>query len=228
VFAWADHGLSAMLGLLVILIFVVQPLGEIGIAGRALTTLFFSLTLISGAWAVAGTRRPAIGVGALVLAGLFVRGLRLWRGGSSLVFPSAAVSFVFCVAVALVVLAQVFREGRITFHRIRGAVAAYLLLGLAWAFAYEMVALESPGAFTMPATDTVAGHELISPFVYFSFVTLTTVGYGDVTPIHPFARSLVTLEALVGQLFPATLLARLVSMQLSQYGEDVDNEEIRA
>jgi hypothetical protein len=223
----ADRGLSAMLVLLVILIFVVQPLGEIGVAGRAVTTLVFSLMLISSVWAVAGTRRSAVVVGVVVTATLLVRWLRLWLGSGSLVFPSALVSLVFCVVVALVVLAQVFRAGRITVHHVQGAVAAYLLLGMAWAFAYELVVFEWPAAFVMPAVDATTSRELISHFVYFSFVTLTTVGYGDVTAIHPFARSLVTIEALVGQLFPAILLARLVSMELLHRGDAAVKEESR-
>jgi hypothetical protein len=224
----ADHGLSALLALLVILIFVVQPLGEIGVAGRVVTTLFFALVLISGVWAVAGTRRSALVVAAVVTAALLVRGLRLWLGSGSLVFSNALVSLVFCVVVVLVVLAQVFREGAITMHRIQGAVAAYLLLGMAWAFAYELVVFEWPAAFTMPAVAAPASRELISHFVYFSFVTLTTVGYGDVTAVHPVARSLVTTEALVGQLFPAILLARLVSMELLHRDDGAANKEIRA
>ena len=223
----ADRGLSAMLALLVILIFVVQPLGDIGVTGRAVTTLFFSMMLISGVWAVGGTRGPARIVGAVVLAGLAVRGLRLWLGSGSLVVPNAVVSLVFCVVVALVILAQVFRAGPITFHRIQGAVAAYLLLGIAWAFAYEMVALKWPAAFTMPGPQQIDSRALISQFVYFSFVTLTTVGYGDVSAVHPIARSLVTIEALVGQLFPAILLARLVSMELL-HRRDAANEDIDA
>ena len=215
-----------MLALLVLLILIVQPLGELGVVGRVLTTIYFSVTLISGVWTVAGTRRGVVAVGALVLAGLLVRAMQLWRGNDSFLVSSALVSCVFCVVVAAVVLAQVFRAGPITFHRIRGAVAAYLLLGLAWAFAYEAVTIERPGAFTMPTRYVTSGDEPISHFVYFSFVTLTTVGYGDVTAIHPLARSLVIIEALLGQLFPAILLARLVSLQTSPR-DDGANKEIR-
>jgi hypothetical protein len=125
------------------------------------------------------------------------------------------VSLVFCGVLALVVLVQVFREGPITAHRIRGAVAVYLLLGLGWAFAYRLVAIARPDAFAFPAGTAVAqGEDHTWRLVYFSFVTLTTVGYGDITAAHPVARSLVVCEALVGQLFPAILLARLVSMEI--------------
>jgi hypothetical protein len=87
-------------------------------------------------------------------------------------------------------------------------VAAYLLLGLAWALAYDIVALVAPGAFSAPsAVEARKGR-----FIYFSFVTLSTLGYGDMTPVHPVARSLAAAEALTGQLYPAILLGRLVSL----------------
>jgi hypothetical protein len=109
----------------------------------------------------------------------------------------------------------VFREGPVTWYRIQGAVAFYLLLGLAWAGAYELIELHWPNAFAPPPSTMMnQSEDPTARFVYFSFVTLTTVGYGDVTAVHPLARSLVTLEALMGQLFPAILLARLVSMEL--------------
>ena len=212
---WAtDRSLTILLLLLGVGIFVIHPLGDIDVAGRLLTSLFFSLILISGVAAVAKHARTTVFVGSVVLISLVLRWLRLWLGGGSLATSDALSSSLFCVILAAVVLAQVFREGPITWHRIQGAVAVYLLLGLAWAFAYELVALQWPNAFAPPPSSVAPQDGLTSHFVYFSFVTLTTVGYGDITAVHPVARSLVTIEALIGQLFPAILIARLVSMEL--------------
>ena len=130
------------------------------------------------------------------------------RWGPFSVQATAAAGLVSVAAMALVVLAQAFRAGPVNVHRIQGAVAAYLLLGLVWALAYELVALVAAGAFS----GTGLGGAGRPDFIYFSFVTLTTVGYGDVTPVHPVARSLAVAEALTGQLYPAILLARLVSL----------------
>jgi Ion channel len=110
-----------------------------------------------------------------------------------------------------IVLAQTLRRGPITFHRIQGAVAAYLLLGVIWAHAYSLLAILRPGAFSGPV-DTADGPRAL---LYFSFVTLTTVGYGDVLPVHPVARSLAVLEAVVGPLYLAILVARLVSLAVA-------------
>jgi hypothetical protein len=94
-----------------------------------------------------------------------------------------------------------------------GAVAAYLLIGMTWCVAYYLVALWIPGAFSTQGS--FGGREpLQSQLFYFSFATLTSTGYGDITAVHPIGRMLVILEGVVGQLFPAILIARLVSLQL--------------
>jgi hypothetical protein len=62
---------------------------------------------------------------------------------------------------------------------------------------------------------TLQGNFGIGNLIYFSFVTLTTIGYGDVVPLHPYARGLANVEAIIGQLYPATLLARLVTLELA-------------
>jgi hypothetical protein len=108
-----------------------------------------------------------------------------------------------------VVLALVVRRGPITPRRIQGAIAVYLLLGFIWAQLYELVALWRPGAFT----GAVEGMGSL-PWTYYSFVTLTTMGYGDIMPVHPLARAVAVLEALTGQLYLAIMLARLVSLEL--------------
>jgi hypothetical protein len=108
----------------------------------------------------------------------------------------------------------VFGAGRITYHRVVGAVLLYLIIGLIFVALYGFVALKMPEAFTnLPALHgdfAVAGN-----LIYFSFVTLTTTGYGDIAPLHPYARSLANVEAIIGQIYPATLLARLVTLELA-------------
>jgi hypothetical protein len=210
-----DRSLAVLLALLGVMLFIVIPMEELGVVGRVVIVVGFSLILVSGVGAVAKNRVPKVLVGGLVVTNLAVQWLSFWRGGANFAVWDAAVSLVFCGALAVVVLVQVFREGPITAQRIQGAVAVYLLLGLGWAFAYTLVAIARPDAFVLPAgTDGALDKDHTWRFVYFSFVTLTTVGYGDITAAHPVARSLVLCEALVGQLFPAILLARLVSMEI--------------
>ena len=92
-----------------------------------------------------------------------------------------------------------------------GAVALYLMLGIIWATAYEIVGLLDHAAFSA-APEQARGLER---WFYFSFTTLTTVGYGDIAPLSRAARAFAMLEALVGQLYPAIILARLVTLQTS-------------
>jgi hypothetical protein len=83
-----------------------------------------------------------------------------------------------------------------------------------FAFLYSLIEELAPGAFNMPADWSRTASSSGEAFYYFSIVTLTTVGFGDITAVHPFVRSLVMLEALIGQLYPAILLARLVTLEL--------------
>jgi len=202
-----DRALSLLLVFLCGLIFVVVPLGEMHVLGRVVLGASVSLLLISGVMAVRRDALTVVLVGGLVVASLAVRWTRVALGVPGLEAWNAFFSMIACAALAAVVLAQVFRSGPITSHRIQGAIAVYLLLGLLWAFGYELVDLMRPAAFSPAQASSDFSH-----FLYFSFIALTTVGFGDITPVDPLARSLASLEALVGQLYPAILLARLVTL----------------
>jgi hypothetical protein len=90
-------------------------------------------------------------------------------------------------------------------------MAVYIILGILWGELFVLVYLFDPSSFYFqPASQF--GEPPVSELLYFSFTTLTTLGVGDILPVHPMARSLTTLEALVGQLYPAVLLARLVTL----------------
>jgi Ion channel len=102
--------------------------------------------------------------------------------------------------------------GVITVHRVLGAIALYLNLGLMFGTVYRLVWYFVPDSLTnIPA---VIGWQAYGAILYFSFVTLTSIGFGDIAPVHPFVRMLTNLEAIIGQLYPATLLARLITLEL--------------
>lgn len=209
----ADWHLSFLLGLLLALVFVLYPMSDGGpLIGMALQA-FFSLILLSGVSMVARSRTARLLTAALAVGTAAVGWVRVYVPSERLAVISIAMWMVFLAVLAAVILVRVFSEGGINFHRIQGAVAVYLLLGVIWAGGYRLVMHFAPTAFNPPP----AGDEatLMSRLVYFSFVTLTTVGYGDVTAVYPAARSLALLEALAGQLFPAVLIARLVSLEVS-------------
>jgi hypothetical protein len=199
--------------MLLLVIFVLYPLSGRGPFGGVVLQLVLSLILISGV-ALVAPKRSALVLAALLAAGTGAIGwIRLYKSSEPLTVLGTLLWIVFLSLLAAVILLRVLREGRMNLHRIQGAVCVYLLLGVIWSGCYVLVVQFDPAAFNVPGS--TADETLTSRLVYFSFVTLTTVGYGDVTAVHPAARSLALLEALTGQLFPAVLLARLVGMELS-------------
>jgi hypothetical protein len=214
----ADYGLSIFLALQVSLVFFQPMLRSVGGSGRIIGDVIFTLLLITGAGVVPRRRPMAITVGVAVSVALLLRWTTLFMPFGWLQELRTISALVCYCLLIMMTLAQVFREGPVTIHRVQGAIAVYLLLGLAWAASYELLVLMRPGAFTG------AGVDLDTPrsWIYYSFVTLTTVGYGDITPVHPLARSLAVFEALTGQLFPAILLARLVSLVQTGRGRTTD------
>jgi Ion channel len=112
-----------------------------------------------------------------------------------------------------VVARAVFAPGRISYHHIMGAILLYLAIAIIFVALLTFVGSLVPKAFSGMSTEDSSA--LASNLIYFSFTTLTTTGYGDIFPVHPVARSLCNLEAIFGQLYPATLLARLVTLEIA-------------
>ena len=212
----ADRGLTIFLVLIVLGTFVVPVLTGGRPGTRFVGDVVFSLFLVTGAWAVSWKRSTAVLVSVSAAAALVVRWTARFVPSLDLTVWTTTSSLVTEVLLAAIVLARVFQGGRINRQRIEGAVAAYLLIGVIWADAYELVALSVPGAFA----GTRAAGATLHDFLFFSFVTLTTVGYGDITPVIPVSRSLANVEALIGQLYPAILLARLVSLEATWRARD--------
>jgi hypothetical protein len=149
-----------------------------------------------------------IGLGLSTLATV----LRLQHPSTLDLYLDASAWILLGLALSWVVARAVFAPGRITYHRIMGAILLYLAIGLTFVALYTFVGLLIPDAYSgMAVTDTPT---LASTIIYFSFGTLTTAGSGDIAPLHPIARSLCNVEAMIGQLYPATLLARLVTLEI--------------
>ena len=213
-FWWRDRGFSALL-LLLILVFFLSPFLDTWLA-KIFLSIFLVLLLISGT-AYTTTRRFPRLVSLVVATVALIFGVLRYFIESRLILGCSYISTaVFFFLLISVLLKQVFRDGPVTGHRIRGAIAAFLLIGITWAFIYESIAVFIPGAFSFSPSLTAAPGEPEhqSALAYYSFVTMTTLGYGDILPVHPAARLFAVIEALIGMLYPATLLARLVSLQI--------------
>ncbi len=120
----------------------------------------------------------------------------------------------FFISTAIKTARQVLFTGDIDGNKILGAICLYLLMGLIWAVLYTLLQLEFSGSF--PAMNSHSNWFTLFPeFIYFSFVTITTLGFGDISPTLPVARFLVYLEAVVGQFYLAILVASLVGSRMS-------------
>jgi hypothetical protein len=209
---WSDPLLTTLTVLLILMMFVFAPLQAVGIKLFQVLSFLSALGLIAGIFLLSGS--PTVVVALLSAFGM--AGTAAW---SRLNAPSvldvyllAGALLIMGVAMVGVVARTVFAAGRVTHHRITGAILVYLSIALTFTALFTIVGLLVPNAFSgMTFKDDPA---LASNVIYFSFVTLTSTGYGDVFPVHPVARSLCNLETIIGQLYPATLLARLVSLEI--------------
>ena len=207
---YRETGLSVILVLQATIIFVVSPLAGTGhFSGEVVEALRFSLAAV--AILIVNRSRPVgLVVGATFVVSLACTMLlRNGAAGQAIYVANILVTIAFDLAVAWTVAHAAFDNGRISIHRIMGAVILYLYIGLIFAGVYRLAAMYlHPGFNGLP--DQRRG--TLSGLLYFSLSTLTTSGYGDITPVHPFLRSLANLEAVIGQLYPATFLARLVTL----------------
>jgi hypothetical protein len=211
-----DLALTVLLIFLLLHVFLLYPLAQFG-SVKIATKIFFLLILVTGAMAASGNRLFR----SLVFSGSFIGFVFIWMKDlfphEIFLYLNNGLGLFFLVLLTLLILAQTFREGPTTSHRITGAVAGYLLLGLIWSQAYDLIALSLPGAFSVSGNPPPQDAETLQPHLfYFSYVTLTTLGYGDIVAVHPVARTFVILEGVIGQLFPAILISRLVSLHVQE------------
>ena len=217
-YAWQDRirdpSLTVLLVLELAAIFLATPLAAKGlpvaraIADTLVLAVLVIVVLLSKKW----------GAIFLILLGLAVSAAsylpsRDWSLVSIAVFRRGGNILVFS-ALTWVVAHAVYAPGRITFHRLQGAIVIYLSLATIFAAAYSLVWELNPGAFAN-LVPRMGDPEEVATMLYFSFTTLTTTGYGDIVPIDPFARSLANLESVIGSFYLAITVARLVTMELA-------------
>ncbi len=223
----AKHGFRILTGALVLVVGQ-QLLGLQTALNPIVISMLTGAALTASLWWV--HRRPVVfwaGVALLLLAlggGQWLVGRELGSAGGS---PFHAPFFFF---LATTVLRQVLRSERAAEDTLLGSACAYILVGLAFASAYEAVEFFSPGAIAGLDQSGATG-SVFSQLVYFSLVTLTTLGFGDLAPVHPFCQSLAIVESVVGVLFPALIVARIIGAyslgaadELESRGDEGDRE----
>lgn len=143
---------------------------------------------------------------ALIVATLFSQ---LFKWETQLIYhfslPAATVFFAY---IAWIILLSIFKQKKLSADQLSGAIVAYLLIGIIWALLYSYIELLCPNSFSFVSADDLQAKG--SALFYYSFVTLTTLGYGDILPISQFARMVAYLEAVTGVMYTAILVAGLV------------------
>lgn len=219
----SDKLLTTLTILLSLLVFVIAPLEANGVIAGRFFGLVFGAVLIPAAFMLAANRVAAGSIVVAIIMLVIASEMELRESTLADTCLDTLAWLIAGVTLIAVVSRAVFGPGKITIHRIVGGVLLYLVLGLTFVALF--------GFLTIFVSDAFKGLELrqgnfaiAGNLIYFSFVTLTTIGYGDITPLHPYVRGLANFEAVIGQLYPATLLARLVTLELAAEQTDAGRE----
>lgn len=186
----------------------------LGETGALLTESAVAVSLIAALLTVGAN--PQLFRVALVLIAINVVATALWLFTDSVIAgrTANAAGFAFLCTLALSAMRTILEPGPVTLDKMIGALCIYLLIGIAWAELYQLIYSFNSHSFS--GFGDQAGHLLSWRMNYFSFVTLTTLGYGDILPATALAQSITVIETLVGQLYLAVLVAALVSSYLAE------------
>lgn len=209
------YGGSGSVLLIALLAYVgLHPLALGGSTARIAGGLIVVIIMVSGTMAASRSHvLRAIGV-VLATATLCLQ-VAWFVTDDRMVEAAMMASFaVFCFFTASVILRHVLSFGPLYADRVHAALSVYILLAFAWAGAYAMIEILSPGAFSFPAGIGAKdqGGPLLADMMHLSIAALTSTGFGDITPIAPFARSLSQLEQLTGVFYIAVLISRLIGL----------------
>jgi hypothetical protein len=206
----SDQLLTVQTLSLSVLLFVAAPLQANGLLTPPFFGLLFGFVLIPGVFMVSGNRGAVVLI--LVAIALVVAAAAIGARHPSTVdrLLDDIAWLIAGLTLSGIVARAVFAPGKVTFHRVVGGALLYLTIGLIFVGLIGFVVLLDPNALT----NLPPSQENLPEYIYYSFTTLSTTGYGDILPVHPYARGLANIEQMIGQLFPATLLARLVTLEL--------------
>jgi hypothetical protein len=210
---YSDRLLSVLTVLLLLLMFVVAPFQAAGIIIFEAFGVIVGLVMVAGVLVISASPAATFVILAAFSLNIVVIIARLYKPFANDLYLVAAAWFIIVFTLGFVVARKVFSPGSINYHRIVGAVLLYLLIAMAFVSLFTLVGLLTSNAFS--GLVLADNSKTTSSLIYFSFVTLTSTGYGDIVPVHPVARSLCNVESIIGQLYPATLLARLVSLEIA-------------
>lgn len=209
---WTEEsGLTSMLILLCISNFIITPFFEKGQLLHILIRVIWVALLFAGITTLSETKLQRRLFSIIPILLITVNLIAFFRDTPLLVYLEIVADVAVFTLLIGMVFVKVFEKGPVTFHRIVGAVAGYMLIGNLWAVLFQFLYIQVPGSIQLAASDA---DSVIKPatFIYFSYTTLTTTGFGDILPTQTITRTLVIIEQLIGVFYPAVLIGRLVSL----------------
>lgn len=192
------------------------------LSGQRVVNISLMFTIVFAVWSVDygdGNRLMGWKIAmSLIMVGLMV-GDSILEDNRLALFQLVS-SFLFLTFTLHLCWRQVIFSGIVDGNKIVGAICIYILIGLIWAFGYLIVEQLFPGSFK-GLGETVPWQFNLEPLIYYSMVTMTTLGYGDITPQLPLARFLAFMEAITGVFYTTILVASLIGMRLAQHNEEL-------
>jgi Ion channel len=215
------HGRSIYLLVSLLALVAIGPWLTENVVGRGVWELLFTLVTLSSIHVLRLKRGEALIAGLLALPTLASLWLRQAVPAVGLSQVAMVLLTLFLLYTTVTVLLRVFGEDPVTMDTLSAALCVYLLMGYLWGSLYGLMYLLAPGGFHLPMGWTPGKEQGIATDVpmnlmmYFSFTTLTTVGYGDVLPLSGAVRAAVILEAVLGHFYLAVLVARLIGLNIA-------------
>lgn len=205
-----ESGLSSMLVLLFIMHFIIVPIFGSYSSFIVIINIFWMLFMVAGIIALFKSSKRTVFL--LIIPFLFVlfNWVLFFHKTPFLLLIDIILTIITFGLLITMVFIKVFEPGPVTQYRVIGSIVVYMLLAHLWSVIYLFLYQNISGSFqiTLPAFES---NSLEANFMYFSYITITTTGFGEIVPLHPFARSLVQIEAIIGVLYPVILIGRLVS-----------------
>ncbi len=198
-------------------VFLISPFFGHGSSGSHLLGAALVFTLLFCILVISHSKELMLVAGLLALP-LVISSLGALIGTEFVVnsLLSASCGVALMLLIISVMLRDMFQSTKVDGALIIGSISLYLLLGLMWGFIYLAIDQLYPGSFNYNFMQTMEVKDPTPALMYYSMVTLTTLGYGDITPLSAPARAMATMQAVAGQIYLTVLVARLVGMHIAQ------------
>ncbi|WP_268846098.1 potassium channel family protein [Flavobacterium aestivum] len=205
-----ESGLSGMLVLLFIMHFVLIPIFGSYPYFMIIINVFWMMFLIAGIITLFKSKKQKASFIIIPFMFILFGWITVFEQTPFVLFADIFFTIATFGLLIVLVLKKVFEPGPITGYRVIGSIVVYMIFANLWSAIYLFIYEHIPGAFqiTLPAFES---NTLQANFLYFSYITITTTGFGEIVPLHPIARSMVQIEAIIGVLYPVILIGRLVS-----------------